>query len=79
MAHDKTFHLFVDNEKFGWDQPTINGAQLRTLASIPQGVQVFQQIPGKPDAEFLDTSVVDVEHHHGILKFSTQATGSQAG
>jgi hypothetical protein len=79
MSHEKEFKLFVDGEKFDWDQPTITGAQLRTLASIPQGVQIFQQIPGKPDREVKDSTVANLEDHHGPAKFSTQAPGSSAG
>lgn len=75
----KPYILFVDNEKFVWEQPTITGAQLRTLASIPQNVQIFLHVPGKPDAEILDTTVVDLSKENRPEKFSTQSAGSQAG
>lgn len=79
MAQDKKYQLFVDNEKYEWGRSTITAPELRALASIPQGVQIFQHLPGKPDLEILDTSVIDLEAAKGAVKFSTQSPGSQAG
>jgi hypothetical protein len=78
MADSKKYQLFVDNEKYLWDESTITGAQLRVLAGIPDSAQVFQKIPGKPDLEITNTTVVDLTKHDQT-KFSTQSTGSQAG
>lgn len=79
MSHPKKIELFVDNEKFSWDKGTITGAELRTLAGIPDSADIFQRVPGKPDLEIKNDTVVDLENHHGPVKFSTQSRGSQAG
>lgn len=73
------FLLFVDGDKYEWDQATITGAQLRVLAAIPQNAQIFLKVPSKPDQEIKSDTVVDLEHHHGPAHFSTQVPGSQAG
>ena len=73
------FDIFVDGEKFPWDQPTITGKQLRALAAIPENAQIFLQVPGKPDEPIMNDTIVDLAHHHGPARFSTQAPGSQAG
>jgi hypothetical protein len=77
--HKKSFELFVDNEKYAWDAETITGKQLHGLASIPEGVEIFLQVPGHRDQEIKDDTVVDLEKHKGPARFSTQSTGSQAG
>ncbi len=79
MNHSTKFHLFVDGDKYDWDKSTITGTELRALAGIPEGAQIFQHVPGKPDIEIKDDTVVDLEKHHGPVKFSTQSPGSQAG
>ena len=79
MNNPRKFDLFVDGEKFEWPQETISGAQLRQLAAIPDNAQIFEHVPGKPDVEVLNNTVVNLEDHHGPVKFSTQSPGSQAG
>jgi hypothetical protein len=79
MTKPEDFKLFVDSEKYEWEKPTITGSDLRSLAGIPGGVDIFLEVPGKPDEPIANGSVVDLQHHHGPAKFSTQATGSQAG
>ena len=73
------FLVFVDGDKYEWDKPTITGAQLRVLAAIPDSAEIFLKVPGKPDAEVRNETVIDLEHHHGPARFSTQSPGSQAG
>jgi len=75
----KGFELFVDGDKYTWKEDTITGAQLRTLAAIPEGVEIFLQVPGKPDQPIADTTAVNLKEHHGPARFSTQSPGSQAG
>ena len=78
MAHEK-FTVFVDGDKYEWDKSTINGAELRTLAAIPQNAQIFLKIPGKTDQPITNDTSVDLAKHHGPARFSTQSPGSQAG
>ncbi|HUZ95337.1 MAG TPA: multiubiquitin domain-containing protein [Edaphobacter sp.] len=75
----KGFELFIDGDKYRWEQDTITGAQLRVLGAIPEGVEIFLQVPGKPDEPITDTTSVNLEEHHGPARFSTQSPGSQAG
>jgi len=77
QAHQNKF--FVDQEKFDWSKDTITGADLRTLAAVPNDVQIFQKIPGHPDFEITSTTIINLAEHQGPIHFSTQATGSQAG
>jgi len=71
--------VIVDNEGYEWDQNTITGAQLRVLASLPADVDIFHKVPGHPDQEVKDNTVVDLTLQKGPDRFSTQPVGSQAG
>lgn len=71
--------LFADNERYDWDEDTISGKQLRDLASLPDDVQIFHKIPGEPDKEVKDNTIVDLTKVHGPDHFWTQPAGSQAG
>ena len=73
------FELFVDGDKYQWEHDVITGVQLRVLAAVPEGVEIFLQIPGKPDKPITDTTTVNLKEHHGPARFSTQSPGSQAG
>jgi len=73
------YFFFVDNDKYEWDKPTVTGADLRVLAAIPSGAQIFLKVPGKPDVPVIDSTSINLAEHHGPAKFSTQAVGSQAG
>jgi hypothetical protein len=83
MTNDKAKsnkpELFIDNERYDWEQETITGAQLRTLGSIPDDVQIFWKRPGQPDAEVTEGMVINLSEHPGPERFSTQPVGSQAG
>jgi len=78
MEKSRKFNLFVDHDKYEWDTTSITGAQLRVLAGIPDSAQIFQKIPSKPDLEITNSTIVDLTGP-GPERFSTQATGSQAG
>lgn len=71
--------LFVDNERYDWDKDMITGAEIRTLASVPDDADIFQHIPGEKDRPIADDTVVDLAEHPGPERFSTQSSGSQAG
>lgn len=75
----KGFPLFIDNEEYFWEHEAITGAQLRTLGAIPEGVDIFLQVPGQPDEPISNSSVINLERRQGPPRFSTQSPGSQAG
>lgn len=79
QEHSHKPDLFVDNEPYDWDKPTITEAELRVLAGIPDDAQIFQHIPGSPDKEITPGMTIDLDEHEGPERFSTQAAGSQAG
>ena len=80
MSHENNRpDVIVDNDGYEWDQNTITGAQLRVLASLPTDVEIFHKIPGHPDEEVKDNTVVDLTLQKGPDRFSTQPVGSQAG
>lgn len=73
------FLVFVDGDKYEWEQSTISGAELRVLAAIPQSAQIYLKVPGKPDEPVENNTTIDLAVHHGPARFSTQSPGSQAG
>lgn len=79
MSQEKNYEIFVDHVKYAWPHETISGKQLRELANIPESAEIFLQVPGSPDKDITDNTVVDVAKHKGPPRFSTQSTGSQAG
>ena len=82
MSHDKHENnrpeFIVDNEPYQWHKPTITGAEIRKEASLPDSVQIFMKIPGKPDREIKDDTVVDLRGP-GPERFSSQEACSAAG
>lgn len=81
MSNEKSNRpeVFIDNERYDWDEDTITGAQLRVLGSLPDDVQIFHKVPGHPDEEIKNDTVVDLTKQPGPDRFSTQPVGSQAG
>lgn len=81
MSNEKSNRpeLFIDNERYDWDEDTITGRQIRVLASLPDDVHIFHKVPGHPDQEIKDDSVVDLTKQKGPDRFWTQPVGSQAG
>ena len=71
--------VFVDNDRYDWDQDTITGTQLRVLAALPDDVEIFHKIPGRTDEEVRDNDTVDLTKQNGPDRFWTQPAGSQAG
>lgn len=83
-GHDPKPHpngpeLFIDNDPFDWDKKRITGAQLRVLGSLPDDVEIFHKVPGQPDEEVKNDTVIDLTLQRGPDRFSTQPVGSQAG
>lgn len=74
----KKFKLKVDNETYEWDSETITGAQIRSLAAVPDGVQVWRKNPGSPDTLVELTTVTQLSEP-GIERFSLQEASSGAG
>lgn len=83
--HDEHGHesnrpdLFIGNDPYDWDKPTITGAQLRELGSLPDDVDIFHKVPGYPDEQVKNDTIVDLTKQKGPDRFSTQPVGSQAG
>jgi hypothetical protein len=75
----KVYEIFIDNEKYEWHEDVITGLQVRELGHIPEGVQIYLEVPGKPDEEIKNETKVNLNDHHGPARFSTQSSGSQAG
>ncbi len=71
--------FFVDNEPYQWSESIITGAQIRQLAALPAGVQLFLKVPGHTDQEIMDSTVIELGSHGAPKRFSSQAVGSQAG
>lgn len=78
---DKKKHdwkLIVDNETYDWPEGSITGKQIRVLASVPDGVQVWKKNKGSPDTLVELVTIIDLTVP-GIERFSLQETSSGAG
>lgn len=42
----KEYHFFVDNKQYNTVETTLNGAQIKALASVPGNYQLFLEEPG---------------------------------
>lgn len=74
----KEWKLIVDNEPYVWHEETITGKQIRELASVPDGVQVWKKNKGSPDTLVELGTVIDLTQH-GTERFSLQEASSGAG
>lgn len=70
--------LMVDNEVYEWDKSSISGAEIRVLAAVPDGVQVWKKNHGSPDTLVELGAVIDLTQP-GIERFSLQEASSGAG
>lgn len=77
--NDNRPELFVDNERYDWDEKTVSGAQIKELAGVPDDVQLFHKIPSQPDVLVNDCDEIDLDEIKGPDRFYTQCVGSQAG
>lgn len=69
--------LFVDTTPYSWDKPMINGAEIRSLASLPETVDLFLKVPGHPDQ--LVEPITEIPLGEPKPHLSTQAVGSKGG
>jgi hypothetical protein len=77
---NKKYKIQVENEVYEWDSQFITGAQVRTLGpGIPENMDLFLKLPGKPGRLVRDEDVVDLDEHNGIEKFYAQDSASEAG
>ncbi len=79
QGHNNQPELIVDDVPYQWQKPRISGAEIRNLAALPEGTQLFMKVPGKPDKEITDGTVIDLTERRGPEHFRSQAVGSQAG
>lgn len=70
--------LIIDNETYEWPDSSISGQQIRTLAAVPDGVQVWKKNHGSPDTLVELGAVIDLTQP-GIERFSLQEASSGAG
>ena len=72
-AGKKSYHFFVDGNKFEWPNQNITGAQLRALVRIEPNVGIFLEEHGqdRPDKPINDTSSIDLDEKGGVKKFYT--------
>ncbi|MGZ8236269.1 MAG: multiubiquitin domain-containing protein [Methylobacter sp.] len=81
QQHHELHHewkLIVDNESYNWHEDSITGRQIRELASVPDGVQVWKKNKGNPDSLVELETVIDLTQP-GIERFSLQEASSGAG
>lgn len=87
MTHDDKGHggdhkqwtLQVENEVYHSDSQFITGAQVRSLGpGIPESMDLFLKVKGKPGLLIKDTDSVDLGQP-GIEKFYAQEASSEAG
>lgn len=76
--HEHEQKLIVDNETYSWHESTITGKQIRVLASVPDGVQVWKKNKGSPDTLVDLITIIDLTQP-GIERFSLQEASSGAG
>lgn len=71
-AGRKQYKLFVDGRQYDWDKQYISGTELRALAGIGSGVQVFLEEPGseKPDRVVPPDASINLDDP-GVEKFYT--------
>lgn len=70
--------LIVDNEPYVWHEETITGQQIRVLAAVPDGVQVWKKNHGSPDTLVDLGTQIDLTQP-GTERFSLQEASSGAG
>ena len=71
-AGRKKYKLFVDSRQYEWGKQYISGTELRALAGIASGVQVFLEEPGpeKPDRPVPPEASINLDEP-GVEKFYT--------
>ena len=71
-ATKKEYKFLVNDKSFESPNPSITGAQIRQVAQVPAGYQLFLEAHGeqKEDRQISDGDVVDLAAH-GVEKFFT--------
>ncbi len=74
----KNYEIFIDQKKYEWTEPNINGKQIKDLAGVPQSHRVWQDLPGPNDPPVKDQEEVDLTKP-GREKFFTGENNSTEG
>lgn len=76
----KKWKIQIENDVYEWGSQFITGAQVRALGpGIPESMDLFLKIPGKPGRLIKNEDTVDLDEQPGIEKFYAQEAGSEAG
>lgn len=68
----------MDNEPYHWHEESITGEQIRKLASVPDGVQVWEKHKGSPGTLVERDTVIHLNKHE-TKHFYLQEASSGAG
>ena len=56
------YHFFVDDKKYETDQVSLNGLQIKAIASVPANYQLFLEMHGdNPDEAISDIAAVSFD------------------
>ena len=56
------YHYFVDDKKYETDQISMNGLQIKAIASVPANYQLFLEMHGEhPDEAISDVAAVSFD------------------
>ena len=59
--HPKEYHFFVDAQKYEVDQASLTGADIKRIAGVNPGYQLFEETEGnEPDQPIADSTGVDL-------------------
>lgn len=61
--HPKNYHFFVDGKKYEVEQASLTGADIKRIADVNPGYQLFLETEGDdPDQPIADSTAVDLTH-----------------
>ena len=70
----------IENETHPWDSQFITGKEVRSVgAGIPDSMDLFLKVKGKPGRLIQNDERVDLDEDQGIEKFYSQESRSDAG
>lgn len=75
----KGVELIVDQKPYKWEKETITGAEIRVLAGVAPGFELWQDVPGPEDIEIADTTVIDLDAKGGPVRLFTVKPDATAG
>lgn len=74
------FKFKIENETHEWPNQFITGSEVRAIPpGIPQNMDLFLKIKGKPGRLVRDEEQIDLSDHNGIEKFYSQESTSTPG